>query len=228
VAGSSGRTRTSTQAKTQTKTPPKTQPRTQPPQRERGTGQPDGGRGRTAAAERAYARRAQRTERATGTRPAPQAERKQGSASRATFVILVIVLLIGGVVATLWFSTQATADAYKLEQAKNTTNQLQVRVGQLQQQVARQDSPQWLANQAKHLGMIPAGDAAHLVVGANGKVTVIGTPSAAEPPPPPPKPTVTSTTPPPSGANKPANGASTATTPTTTPSTTAPANPAGR
>src|SRR6201999_2402011 len=149
VAGPAGRTRT----------------KTQPPQRDRGTGKPPAaqperttnGRGRSPAAERAYARRAQRTDRSTGAEPAPQVERRPGSASRATFVITVMVLLVGGVVSTLWFSTQATADAYRLEQAKNTTNQLQGQVGQLQQQVAQQDSPLSLAQRAHQLGMIPAG-----------------------------------------------------------------------
>jgi hypothetical protein len=201
----------------------RTRTRTQPPPRERGTGkppaaQPDrtpGGRGRSAAADRAYARRAQRGE-SPDAKSGPQVERKVGSASRATFVVAVMALLVGGVVATLWFSTQATADAYKLEQAKNTTNQLAVQVGQLQQQVAQQDSPPSLAARAAQLGMIPAGDPAHLVVGANGKVSLIGTPSAAEPPPPP----VTST-PATSTAKAPASG--TASTPSTPPSS--PANP---
>jgi hypothetical protein len=167
----------------------RTRTRTQPTPKERGTGAPVAppdettGRGRSVAAERAYARRAQRTERATGATPAPKPERKQGSASRVTFVVLVMTLLIGGVVATLWFSTQATADAYRLEQAKNTTNQLSVRVGQLQRQVAAEDSPPSLEQRARQLGMVPAGDPAHLVVGANGKVIVIGTPSVAQPPP---------------------------------------------
>jgi hypothetical protein len=191
VAGPAGRTRT----------------RTQPPQRERGTGKPPAaqpertasGR-RSAAAERAYARRSQRSQRSPDAEPTPQAERRPGSASRATFVIAVMVLLVGGVVATLWFSTQATADAYRLEQAKNTTNELQVQVGQLQQEVARQDSPLSLQQRAHQLGMIPAGDPAHLVVGGDGKVHMIGTPSAAEPPPPPPKPSTTTTpSAPPSG-----------------------------
>ncbi|HEX5407496.1 MAG TPA: hypothetical protein VFX16_34915 [Pseudonocardiaceae bacterium] len=207
----------------------RTRTRTQPPPRERDTGkppaaQPDripGGRGRSAAAERAYARRAQRSQRPAES--GPQVERKQGSASRVTFVVAVMVLLVGGVVATLWFATQATADAYRLEQAKNTTNQLQVQVGQLQQEVAQQDSPPSLAARAQQLGMVPAGDPAHLVVGTNGKVTVIGTPSAAQQPPPP----VTSTPPtstPPSGTNaaKPPAKSGTSTPPSTPPSTTTP------
>lgn len=201
VPGTTGRTRTT---------------KAQPPQRERGTGtstQPD--RTRSAAAERAYARRAQRSQRATGTQPDTTAERKSGSAGRVTFVVLVIALLIGGVVATLWFATQATADAYNLEQAKNTTSQLQARVGQLQQQVAQQNSPLSLQQRAHQLGMIPAPDPAHIVVGKNGKATVIGTPSAAVPPPPPTTaPPTTTPSKPPANSTSPTTPGTTATPPT--------------
>jgi hypothetical protein len=186
----------------------RTNTKTQPQPKEHGTGKPSvqpdrttAAKSRTAAAERAYARRAQRTDRVNSAEPGPKVERKQGSASRATFVVLVMVLLVGGVIATLWFSTQATADAYRLEQAKNTTNQLQVQVGQLQQEVAQQDSPPSLAQRAQQLGMVPAGDPAHLVVGTNGKVALVGTPSVATKPAPPPSTTPSgASTPPSSGA----------------------------
>jgi hypothetical protein len=174
----------------------------------------------TAAAERAYARRAQRNDRAmVGPRP----ERRQGSAGRITFVVLVIGLLIGGVVASLWFSTQATADAYSLEQAKAVTQGLSQQVQQLQQQVAQADSAPSLAARARALGMVPAGDPARLVVGPNGQVTVIGQPSrvtATPPPPPPPASSAPSST---------ASGSSSSPA-TTTPSapTAASTAPAGR
>jgi type II secretory pathway pseudopilin PulG len=116
---------------------------------------------------------------------------------------------VGGVVATLWFATQATADAYRLEQAKKATAALSVRVAQLQQQVDEQDSAPALGDRARQLGMVPAGDPAHLVVGPDGSVTLVGTPSVARTPPPP----TTATTPPPT--TTPANTATT-TTPTTT------------
>jgi hypothetical protein len=172
-----------------------------------------GGRARSGATLRAYARRAQRS---TDGGPGTAADRRQGSAHRASFVILVMLLLTGGVVATLWFATQATADAYKLEQARNETSRLAVRVGQLQQEVAQQGSPQSLAQRAARLGMIPAGDIAHLVVGPDGRVTVIGTPTKAVPPPPPPPP-ATST---PAAPAAPTSGAAGAgsTTPATPPS----------
>lgn len=201
-------------ARSRTRTPP-------PPARERRergdriAPQPDrstGSRNRSAAAERAYARRAQRAERAADSASVPNGrpERKPGSAGRATFVILVMALLVGGVVATLWFSTQATADAYKLEQAKKDTQGLSVRVAQLQRQVAEQDSAPVLGARAQQLGMVPAGDPAHLVVGPDGSVALIGTPTAAHAPTTtPPPPTTTTATPPPT--------TTTTTTTTTTP-----------
>jgi len=154
--------------------PPK--PKTAAPSAERAAD-----RSRSAAAERAYARRAQRSQR---TMVGPKTERKAGSAGRVTFVVLVIGLLIGGVVASLWFSTQATADAYSLEQAKKQTVALQQQVQGLQQQVANADSAPSLAARARALGMVPAGDPARLVVGANGQVSVVGTPAKATSPPP--------------------------------------------
>lgn len=152
-------------------------------------------KGRSAAAERAYARRAQRTERAmVGPRPDRRSDRRPGSAGRVTFVVLVIVLLIGGVIATLWFSTQAAADAYALGQAKAQTAAMAQQVQRLRQDVAKADSAPSLAARARALGMVPAGDPAHLVVGPDGKVTLIGRPSAVTTTPPPPS----TTTPPPS------------------------------
>jgi hypothetical protein len=189
--------------------PTRSRTRTPLPSREREPERAPGTRGRSAAAERAYARRAQRTERATGVTAgtAVRAERRAGSASRATFVVLVMVLLVGGVVATLWFSTQATADAYRLEQAKKATSELSARVAQLQQQVDEQDSAPALGTRARQLGMVPAGDPAHLVVGPDGSVALIGTPSVARTPPPPPPtttaPPATTTTTPPSSTTTP-------------------------
>ena len=39
-------------------------------------------------------------------------------AGRAQFVLLVMVLLVGGLVATLWLSTAAAADSYRLQDAR--------------------------------------------------------------------------------------------------------------
>lgn len=178
-----------------------------------GTGQSrtasPGARPRSAAANRAYARRAQRTahsqkllyrthpvrqpvgsKSAVNGKAAAKPRTKQAArtkvasvgASTASFVVLLMGLLVVGVGATLWLSTQATADSYKLERLKDTTTQLGQQREQLQQQVAQADSATSLADRAKQMGMVPANDPAHLVVGKDGKVKVIGKPSPAKAP----------------------------------------------
>ncbi|OLR94187.1 hypothetical protein [Actinokineospora bangkokensis] len=147
------------------------------------------GRTRTAAAERAYARRAQRE----GRPPAHNSNHRRSTATattteatpgRASFVVLVIVVLCAGVAATLWLTTQAIADSYRLEAAKQAVTELSEREAQLQREVSREESASALAERARALGMVPGGDPGHIVVGANGEVTVIGDPTPAATPAP--------------------------------------------
>ena len=157
---------------------------------------------RSAAAERAYARRAGR---APGNRPGDardKPERRSGSASRVSFVVLVMGLLVVGVVATLWLSTQSTADSVQLAQVTKNTQNLAAKVQQLQQLIAQGESPEAIAQAAQKLGMVPAGNLAHVVVGPNGQITVVGTPSAATAPAPPPPDTSTTTANPPDGSTQ--------------------------
>jgi cell division protein FtsB len=149
---------------------------------------------RSAAAERAYARRAQRVEETK--RPAPRPERGRGlrlrkPKSRASFVLLVMVLLAAGVATTLLLSTQAIADSYRLEQIRQENANLAERSQQLQQDVTKEGSASSLAERARALGMVPAGEPAHLVQNPDGSVTVVGDPQKVTAPPPP-----TSSTPP--------------------------------
>jgi hypothetical protein len=138
---------------------------------------------RTAAAQRAYARRAQREGRPVDRdRNTPE----DSAAGRATFVVLVIGLLVVGVAATLWLSTQAIADSYRLEKAKQEANDLSERAATLQREVTKLDSPAALAQRAKELGMVLPGDPARLVVQPDGSVVVVGEPkpaTSAAPPP---------------------------------------------
>ncbi|WP_054049703.1 hypothetical protein [Alloactinosynnema sp. L-07] len=140
-------------------------------------------RPRTAAAERAYARRAHRE----GRRPASRAavDPEEAAAGRASFVVLIIALLAVGVAATLWLTTQAVADSYRLENAKKEANQLAEQAAQLQREVTRKESASALAERARQLGMVPAGDPARLVVGPDGTVTVVGDAKPVRAPAPP-------------------------------------------
>ena len=144
---------------------------------------------RTTAAERAYARRAQRAEGLKRTAAAPERQKVRLKLrlprSRATFVLLMMMLLAAGVVATLLLSTQAIADSYRLEQLRENNAGLAERVEQLQQDVSGAESPSSLADRAKALGMVPAGDPAHLVQNPDGSVTVVGQPKKAVGSPPP-------------------------------------------
>ncbi len=162
---------------------------------------------RSAAAERAYARRAGRTpgSRPKGAQAGP--ERKSGSASRVSFVVLVMGLLVVGVVTTLWLSTQSTADSLRLAQAQQATQNLAAKVQLLQQQIDQGRSPAQIAKLAQQLGMVPANNLAHIVIGPNGQVTVVGTPSpATSPAPPPPSSSSTSTDSPTSTTSAPPSG----------------------
>lgn len=143
-------------------------------------------RGRSAAAQRAYARRAQRegrpVERVARMRALSDEDRAAG---RASFVVLIITLLVVGVATTLWLSTQAIADSYRLDDAKQQADQLAERADQLQRDVTKAESASALAERAKAMGMVPAGDPARLVVKPDGRVVVVGEPTKAQKPAPP-------------------------------------------
>ncbi|QUQ71690.1 hypothetical protein [Kutzneria sp. CA-103260] len=154
-------------------------------------------RGRTTAAQRAYARKASRKQRW------PWANQAAGLkvASRTPFVLLVMGLLAAGVVVTLFLSLSAVADSYRLEDARKKTTDLTSRVEQLKADVAKGESPEVLYDQARKLGMVPAPDPGRLKVNPDGSVSLTGSPTAA----------TTTTTPPPSSSTStpPANSSTT-------------------
>ncbi|WP_329044733.1 hypothetical protein OG738_25915 [Amycolatopsis sp. NBC_01488] len=147
-------------------------------------------RGRTSAAERAYARRAQRADLLKEREPRPKAEPGQPRPkvklklrlpkSRASFVLMMMALLAAGVATTLWLTTQAIADSYRLEQLRTTNSNLAETKEQLQREVAKAESPSSLAPAAQQLGMVPGGDPARIVVGPDGKTSLVGEPKKAK------------------------------------------------
>ncbi|MEU4442168.1 hypothetical protein AB0K14_15120 [Actinosynnema sp. NPDC050801] len=151
-------------------------------------------RRRSAAAERAYARRAQRTSSKRG----PAVTRQPAVAPKAPFVVMVMVVLGVGIAAIMWLSTQATADSYRLQDARAEETRLARQVDQLRREVALAESPLSLAEAAAKLGLIPAGDPARLRQLPDGSVEIYGKPSAVQPPPSPS--TSTSAGPPPAQA----------------------------
>ncbi|GAB3477293.1 FtsB family cell division protein [Amycolatopsis cihanbeyliensis] len=152
-------------------------------------------RGRSSAAERAYARRAQRTEELRAAEADTGGRRRfrllrlvklRLPRSRASFVLVMMGLLAAGVATTLWLSTQAIADTYRLKELRQANADLSERAEQLQREVTMRESPSWLAEQARQLGMVPGGDPARLVVDREGETTLVGEPEKVTTPAPPP------------------------------------------
>jgi hypothetical protein len=151
-------------------------------------------RGRTTAAQRAYARKANRKQRWLRLSPGGLPK----LAPRTPFVLLVMGLLAAGVMATLFLSISAVSDSYRLEDAKKKTTDLTSRVEQLKADVAKGESPEVLYDQARKLGMVPAPDPGRIKVNPDGSVSVTGSPTPATTTTTPP-PSSSTTTPPPSG-----------------------------
>lgn len=137
-----------------------------------------GGRLRSAAAERAHTRRARRD----GSAERAKAATEETTGGRASFVVSIIALLVVGVAATLWLTTQAIADSYRLEEAKQEANRLAEQAAVLQREVAKQESAPALAQRARELGMVPAGDPARLVTRPDGSVVIVGEPTPVQSP----------------------------------------------
>jgi hypothetical protein len=168
--------------------------------------------GRRSAQQKAYAARDAR--RSAAVRPA----RAAAPAGRPQFVLLIMVLLAVGLVATLWLSTAAAADSYRLQDATAEARVLSEQAERLKQDVAVLSSAPELARRAGELGMVPVRDPARLVVAPDGTVEVVGEPRAAVPPAPPE---------PPAGAQPPAEGTEATTPEGTTPEGTTPDSAGG-
>jgi hypothetical protein len=131
-----------------------------------------------AAARKAYDRRDERAKRVLGAGRGRFA-RPSAQGGRIQFVMLVMVLLAAGLVATLWLSTAAAADSYRLQDARATLQSLTAQSERLHRDVASMNSAPALAQRATQLGMVPVRDPARLLVAPSGAVTVVGQPMAA-------------------------------------------------
>ncbi|MFT4202118.1 MAG: hypothetical protein QM634_15445, partial [Gordonia sp. (in: high G+C Gram-positive bacteria)] len=95
------------------------------------------------------------------------------------FAVPVIGLVALGLVATLWLSTRAAQDSYELTVAKTANQSLVDKRDALKRTYESADSAPELSDKAARLGLVPARNAARLVVGEDGKVKVRGTPAPA-------------------------------------------------
>ncbi len=134
----------------------------------------DKARRRTAGAERAYARRAQRSQNLRGGAAAPQSKQ----VSKAPFVVLVMLVLGAGIAGIMYFSTQAAADTYRLQEARSEAEKLTLQMEQLRREVALLESPTDLARRAAEMGLVEPSNPARLRQNPDGSIEEFGKPSA--------------------------------------------------
>lgn len=159
--------------------PARRAPRTAPAARASSTARPSS-TGRSAAAQRAYSRKSERSQRWTHLVPDPLS--KVVVARRVPFVAIIIGLLGVGLFATLWLSANSAEDSYQLSSAQKETRLLAERVEALHRDVATMSSAAALAQRAAQLGMVPTTDVARLLVAPDGAVAVVGKPAPAASP----------------------------------------------
>ncbi|HUQ55354.1 hypothetical protein [Lentzea sp.] len=159
----------------------------------------DRARRRTAGAERAYARRAQRAQNLRGGGAAAQPRQ----VSKAPFVVLVMLVLGAGIAGIMYFSTQAAADTYRLQEARSEAEKLTLQMEQLRREVALLESPTDLARRATEMGLVEPSNPARLRQNPDGTVEEFGKPSAPTKSTPPPPPSSETPAPPPAGQTPP-------------------------
>jgi cell division protein FtsI (penicillin-binding protein 3) len=170
-------------------------------------------RTRSAAAERAYARREERRDRsarepsgrrprqvrqgveerrpAAGPKPKTRAKQLQErvSLARLPLVVVVMSVLATGLASTLWLSIAAVSGSYQLQQGEDALNELTERKERLLRDVSSMSSTPEIQRRAEEAGLRPAPSPARLVQQPDGSVVVVGEPkkaTAAPPPAPPP------------------------------------------
>ncbi|PRW64411.1 hypothetical protein [Actinopolyspora mortivallis] len=102
--------------------------------------------------------------------------------SRAPFVGTVMVVLVSGVVATLWLSIAAVSNSYRIQDSKERVQALTERKEDLLRSVSRMSSISEVQRRVEEMNMVPAPEPAHLVVEPDGSVRLVGHPRAATAP----------------------------------------------
>lgn len=100
---------------------------------------------------------------------------------RMPFVVVLIVLLAGAVGGVLYLNTKTDESGMRAQQASATAAQLRLQIESLNRAIADLAATPRIAQEARALGMVPAGDAAILTVDAGGHTSLIGTPKPVSP-----------------------------------------------
>ncbi|AJE86172.1 MULTISPECIES: hypothetical protein [Streptomyces] len=148
---------------------------------------------------------------------------RPSGAARTPFVLLVVVLLGGGLIALLMLNSSLNAGSFELSELRKDTTSLTEERQELERDVDGYSAPGALQRRAGELGMVPGGDPVFLTPDGGLR----GVPGAAEKSaaPPAPKPQTVPSPPAPSPAATSAPGPAATPAPgrTATPNRTAPA-----
>jgi hypothetical protein len=99
---------------------------------------------------------------------------------RAPFVLLVLVLVIGGVLGILMLNTKINENAFRLADLHRQQQQLDLQEQQLAQDLAGQSSSGSLEAAARRLGLVPSGKPAYLRL-PDGRVFEVPQPATGQP-----------------------------------------------
>lgn len=125
----------------------------------------------TKAPERSPAKAPQKTAR---KEPPASTRGRAATPPRAPFVLLVVGLLGGTLVSLLLLNTVLAQDAFTLSELQRSNQQLSERKQALQEDIARESSPEVLHEKARNLGMKDP-DRPAFIDGRTGRVTEGGT-----------------------------------------------------
>ena len=117
--------------------------------------------------------------RATTARVSTAGRPVRSALLRVPFVVAIIAVLGGGVGGVLYLNTKIDESGIRTEQARETSADLKLEIESLNRSIAELGATPRLAQQARKLGLVPAGDAAILVIDKSGKSTLVGDPQPA-------------------------------------------------
>lgn len=99
---------------------------------------------------------------------------------RVPFVVALIVILGGGAGGVLYLNTKTDESGIRTVQSRDESADLRLQIEALGRSIAELNATPRIAAEAGKLGLVPAGDAAILVVDGSDGGRLIGTPSPAD------------------------------------------------
>ena len=110
------------------------------------------------------------------TAPLKVAPPRPVSTPRAPFVLLVLLLVVGGVLGILVLNTKIAENSFRIQDLRTKQGSLDQKEQQLQQDLTEKEAPGNLAAEARRLGLVPASELAFIEL-PDGRV--LGVPQPA-------------------------------------------------